>query len=358
MAGNPFKPTAGATPPVLVGRESLIQEFEDSLADGPGAPARLSLVTGNRGVGKTALLNAFRDKARAHGWQTIDETAEAGFIERIANQLVSKRRQITGVSLPGGLSVELSEARQALDFRTILTRELEKPFFRKGLLITLDETQAGSIEELRTLGTTMQHMIRENRDIALVMAGLPSVLPILHRDKVISFFRRATPMQLKDVSLELVADSFRQVFDSNKREVADEAIELMAEATRGYPYMIQLVGYQTWQQARDSAAITCEHAKEGAAAALRRLGNTVHGLELDGLSNVDRTFLLAMAQDSGASSVRDIAERLGKDSNYVGTYRARLIEAGVITQAGYGKVDFAIPYMREWLKGHESLSFL
>lgn len=228
-------------------------------------------------MGKTALLNAFRDKARAHGWQTIDETAEAGFIDRIANHLVSKRRQITGISLPGGVSVELSEARQALDFRTILTRELEKPFFRKGLLITLDETQAGSIEELRTLGTTMQHMIRENCDIALVMAGLPSVLPILHRDKVVSFLRRATPMRLKDVSLELVAESFKQVFDSNKREVADEAIELMAEATRGYPYMIQLVGYQTWQQARDSVAITCEHAKEGAAAALRRLGNTVHG---------------------------------------------------------------------------------
>ncbi len=46
MAGNPFKPTAGATPPLLVGRDDTLEEFAESLDDGPGAPARLALFTG------------------------------------------------------------------------------------------------------------------------------------------------------------------------------------------------------------------------------------------------------------------------------------------------------------------------
>lgn len=38
---------------------------------------------------------------------------------------------------------------------------------------------------------------------------------------------------------------------------------------------------------------------------------------------------------------------MGKDVKYAGIYRMRLIEAQVIEDKGYGKVDFAIPYLRE-----------
>lgn len=36
----------------------------------------------------------------------------------------------------------------------------------------------------------------------------------------------------------------------------------------------------------------------------------------------------------------------------VGSYRKRLIDAGFIVGAGYGRVSFAIPYMREYLLEH------
>ncbi|WP_274518536.1 hypothetical protein [Bifidobacterium stellenboschense] len=41
--------------------------------------------------------------------------------------------------------------------------------------------------------------------------------------------------------------------------------------------------------------------------ALSRLGDTVHGPELDGLSAVDKTYLLAMAQDDGPASTSVVA---------------------------------------------------
>ncbi len=38
--------------------------------------------------------------------------------------------------------------------------------------------------------------------------------------------------------------------------------------------------------------------------------------------------------------------------NYVSVYRNRLLAAGIIKTAGYGKVDFAAPYLREYLREH------
>ena len=36
-----FKPTAGAEPPVLVGRDKVQDDFTEGLTEGPGAPGRL-----------------------------------------------------------------------------------------------------------------------------------------------------------------------------------------------------------------------------------------------------------------------------------------------------------------------------
>ncbi len=76
---NPFKPTAGMTPPVLIGREDDLEEFEMALDNGVGDLGRLAYVTGPRGIGKTALLNAYGDIARDRKWDVIDETACPGF---------------------------------------------------------------------------------------------------------------------------------------------------------------------------------------------------------------------------------------------------------------------------------------
>ena len=65
MNPNPFKPTAGKRPPMLIGRESVIEDFEEGLDNGAGAPGRLMLITGNRGCGKTVLLRELQRLANA-----------------------------------------------------------------------------------------------------------------------------------------------------------------------------------------------------------------------------------------------------------------------------------------------------
>lgn len=63
-------------------------------------------------------------------------------------------------------------------------------------------------------------------------------------------------------------------------------------------------------------------------------------------------FLLAMSHDNGPSRTAEVALRMGKDTRYASVYRARLIATGLIAPACYGSVDFALPYLREYLRQH------
>jgi len=50
VARNPFTPTFGVSPPLLVAREDELASFAEALDDGPGAPGRAMLFTRPGGV--------------------------------------------------------------------------------------------------------------------------------------------------------------------------------------------------------------------------------------------------------------------------------------------------------------------
>ena len=368
MRRNPFKPSAGVNPPLLVGREQVLADFQQGLFNGVGDPHRLLRITGNRGAGKTVLLNALGEKAASLKWQVIHETATAGLVVRLIHALhPTPRRLVKSVSLPGvgieGLAsaslggFELSDPVIPATLREALNKRLDEITRKdpeRGILLTIDEVQGADQAELRAIATTVQHLIRENRNIAVVFAGLPGMDSTLLHDDVITFLRRAFPVVLKDISLDLVKDSFVQVFGNNGKTLTQRALEVATSATRGYPFMIQLVGYHIWNKSGDSYLVETDHANQGVDAAMIRLGETVHEPAVSDLSAVDRTFLLAMAQDAGPSRMKDICQRINRNGQYANQYRQRLIDAGVIEESGYGYVDFTIPYLRNWLKSHQA----
>ena len=59
-----------------------------------------------------------------------------------------------------------------------------------------------------------------------------------------------------------------------------------------------------------------------------------------------------MAHDNGPSKMADIQRRLDVDINYASQYRRRLIAAELIHPTRRGYVDFALPYLREYLRDH------
>lgn len=100
---NPFHASFGVSPPLLVGREGLLEDFVEALEDGPGASGRATLYTGARGAGKTVMLNAVEDRAKERGWLVVSETATPGFVARITSSIspdccvTSTRRQFAAV---------------------------------------------------------------------------------------------------------------------------------------------------------------------------------------------------------------------------------------------------------------------
>ncbi|MEW1808388.1 hypothetical protein [Pseudarthrobacter sp. NPDC080039] len=65
----------------------MLDEFEYGLGLGPGAPGLLTIITGARGIGKTALLSAAQGKARQQGWIVISEIATPGFVGPIGETM-------------------------------------------------------------------------------------------------------------------------------------------------------------------------------------------------------------------------------------------------------------------------------
>ncbi|RSX57474.1 ATP-binding protein [Bifidobacterium samirii] len=369
---NPFKPTAGMTPPVLVGRESDLDDFRYALDDGVGAPGRLMYLTGARGVGKTVMLNALGDIARDQDWLVIDETAERGFMDRLIRALNGEsatrtvKYQTPGLTLdiPGGLgqatvnlgAVELEHGELSLDFRHAMTRRLDgMDESRRGILITLDEVQSSSIDEIRALAVGVQHLIRERRNIAFVFAGLPSLVEDVVNDDVLTFLRRAERRHLGDVPLPDIWSAFETTISDSGKNVDYEILNRLTQATNGYPFMIQLVGYWTWrasETAKRGDRITMEDADSGIRQAKLKLGDMVHGPIYDGLTAMQKDYLLAMSQDDGPSSTSEIARRLERSAQYASVYRAQLIKLDIITASDYGFVDFKVPHMREYLRSH------
>ena len=362
---SPFRPSFGVTPPLVAGRDSIIAEFSDALEAGAGAAGRAALFTGNRGIGKTVMLNEVENEARALGWVVVSETATRGLLGRLTHEglpdlamLLSgdpeKRARIAGVTLPaglGGVKLELPPAEEPGSLRTqtnALTDVLAA--HGTGLLITIDEVHAKNArEDVLQLCAVIQHAFREQRPVALAAAGLPAAVQDLLTADVSTFLRRARRHVLQPLAPSATEEALRVPIEEAGRTVRERTLQTMATATYGYPYLVQAVGDHVWRQDPSSSEITSEHAAVGIDNAIREAGFALHEPALNDLSEMDRKFVLAMVPDHGPTPIAAVGERLGRDHGWISRYRARLLVAGIVEPAGRGRVQFTIPYLREFL---------
>lgn len=210
---NPFKPTAGKMPPVLVGREKVTDDFLEGLANGEGAPGRLMRITGPRGSGKTALLSELASIAEDEGWLVVNVSGSGDLLASLSRRLMRKSlfSEIAFKAQSPLASIEARRGPASLDdFESILecaTRGMTRR--GKGLLVTIDEVQDASRDDIREIATAVQFMIRENQNIALVFAGITTGVPDILNGKSIIFLRRAKPEELDAIPLDEVRDSLR-----------------------------------------------------------------------------------------------------------------------------------------------------
>lgn len=375
MAQNPFKPTAGKMPPILIGRRPIIDDFVEGIQNGAGAPGRLMLMTGQRGFGKTVMLTELGSVAREHDWDVVSDTASEGLCARLVAALsprgprLSRASIAPEVSLAGVASarlgsVELAAGEQgALTLRRAIESRLAKVGDGKGLAFTIDEAQSASLEDMTALATALQHVIRDEdmrdvpdsrkKGVALVFAALPSLMDELLNDRVLTFLRRSMQRELAEVSLPDVRSAYVETVLESGKAISEEDALAAARAACGYPYMIQLIGYYMWQAAerRGSCVIESADVETGISDAVLAFGDAVCAPLLDGLTPAQRAFVQAMAADDPEPSrLSDIAERTRRSMSWANKYRASLIKERVVEPEGRGLLRLTTPHLAEYIR--------
>lgn len=370
---NPFVPTFGADPYVLAGRQVILDSFTTTFADlNPGAPGLTVLIAGERGMGKTVLLNEFEDAARQQGWLVISESGSTGLLDRLAGDHLPRllaqidprttRMTSASASVPALGSVGASWAERHPAESTIRSQldqltDLLRPH-GTGVVITVDEVHGAEVEELRKLGELVQFARREGRLVGFAAAGLSAYLNRLLDHPGTTFLRRAERHTITDVTLVEARAALEATITENQRNIDSDALDRAAAATGGYPFLIQLIGYHAWGRRPDRPHISRADVDEAIPIARRTLAHQVYEPALRPLSAVARAYLGAMAADEeGPSRTAAVARRMGVTAGYAQQYRARLLNAGIIEAPARGLVRFTIPGLGAYLnqQAHDAL---
>lgn len=308
------------------------------------------------------LLTALGDIATRRGWSVVNVSGKEALCASIQEQLVGDTRLRdlnVQISLPFvSAGAKIGDSGREPSFREAFaraTRSLSQD--GAGLLITVDEAQDASRDDMAVIAANVQYMIREGQNVGLLFAGITTgVLDLLNGEGV-TFLRRAQAEELASIPRADVARALRKTIEASGLAIEDAALAQAAADTCGYAYLIQLVGYYTWRERRrhvaKSVTINVEDVRRGTAAAVRQYGQSMIETALAGLTKPALDYLLAMTEDNTASSTAAVARRMGKPTASANTYRRMLISRQVIEATAPGYVAFSMPFMREYLVKHE-----
>jgi len=360
MTNTIFQPTFGNRPNEYIGRDIIIKQFMEGLQEPVGSRNRCTLFLGQRGMGKTALLLELGDRAAKQGFVVARVTAYEGMPKAIIEQLQLNgsplfdegKRKVTGFNagaLGFSFGLTFSEAAERqYGFRSKMSllcdRLAEKG---KGALILIDEVCSSAA--MREVASAYQELVGDGKNIAIAMAGLPHAVSSVLNDKVLTFLNRATKVELGLISTNLIRAYYNQVFNSIDLKVSDDILDRAAAATRGFPYLMQLIGYYLIRYTSENGEIDDSIMNKAEKAAMSDLEDNVFKPIVSPLSDNDRYFLKAMAQCGETITTTKLQARLGKKVQALQIYRKRLLEAGIIEAPRRGELVFSVPYLADYI---------
>ena len=131
-------------------------------------------------------------------------------------------------------------------------------------------------------------------------------------------------------------------------------LERAVTATRGFPYLLQLIGYYLIEESRNGGKADDSALDRAIADAHDDMDDNVFKPILSEPSARDIDFLEALASvsdDEGIGRIADVIRVLGCENGYSQVYRKRLLEAGVVVSPRNGALEFAVPLLAKKLIG-------
>lgn len=381
---NPYSPGAGTPPPALIGRDALIEGFEFALRRAlDGRPGKSYMTVGLRGVGKTVLLNRFVMIASGLGMRVgfLEVSEPGGFrgllairlrkillelqsrpvrdaVGRLVARALGVLRSFT-LQFPDGMSFSLGvESLAGHADSGILSEDLTDVMVavgeaaracESGLVLAVDEAQYLSEVELAAVVTAIHRTTQLSLPVVFVGAGLPQLPRLVGEAK--SYSERLFEFPVVD---SLVASDAAEAIVRPAREKGVEfepaAIDVILEASRGYPYFLQEWGFHVWNGS-PASPVTGGDVRSVRSGVIAALDNNFFRVRLDRLTPKESEYLRAMAElGPGPHRSGDIAAKLGVNSESVAPRRANLISKGMIYSPAHGDTAFTVPLFDEFLR--------
>jgi len=379
---NPFAPGAGTQPPELAGRDKITHDADVALGRVKrGRPAKSQMLLGLRGVGKTVLLNRIAELAEREGFQPV--LLEAPEDRRLAEMLVPPLRTLlfklsrlehareiakrglgvlrafasvfkvrvgdieftveaqAGTADSGSLESDLPEMLLAV---SNAAKQSGSP-----IALFIDEVQYLSEPDLAALIVSVHRMTQRGSPFILFGAGLPQLAGLAGEAK--SYAERL--FDYPEVG-PLADESAREAIVMPLRRegvtIKDEALTLILQQTKGYPYFLQEWAYHTWN-ASSASPIKAEDARRATEQALRALDTGFFRVRLDRLRPREKDYMRAMAElGPGPHRSGEIAQKLGIDVTTAAPLRSGLIKKGMVYSPQHGDTAFTVPLFDEFMR--------
>ena len=377
---NPFRPGFAEPPAFLAGRDEVLAAVDEAIAIAAVdhySPRPLFLV-GPRGVGKTVILNEIAARATAHhGWPQLHVEITRSeplspYIAFLATQVTALLRQspagrrfqvdqaVLRAQLPGvGAELRVSKDRAPEPFvgaaaeqalAELATAALERD---SGFVLTVDEAQAAARSDFGGFAAILQRAAREQWPMVSAIAGLPTLREATHDTQPsLGYLERAIWYDLNVLHHDDTIAALKEPAARAGRPIDDQAADLLADATGGYPYAIQLYGQHAWRHSAGQPTINLAAAHAAIATGAAELDRGLYGARWSQTPEREREYLRAVAEllTAGRQATgRSVADRLGKTPRAVAVYRDRLLKKGTLVSDGTA-LSFAIPGMADYVR--------
>ncbi|MCC6273954.1 MAG: AAA family ATPase [Deltaproteobacteria bacterium] len=391
---NPFRPGAGHPPPYLAGRDSEKKEFSGMLNQ---KPVLTNLVlTGLRGVGKTVLLETFKQIAIQQGWlwagTDLSESASVNE-ETIAIRILADLAPLLSGIIIGeeeqkkiGFGKETEKLPIRLDFSILkqiydktpglasdkLKSVLEfvwsclKNTKCKGIVLAYDEAQNLSDQAatqqypLSLLLDIFQSIQKKEMPFFLILTGLPTLFPKLVDTRTFSE-RMFHVMTLGRLNVNESRDAILVPIKSKKSPVTFDSKEVdeIFRFSGGYPFFIQFLCREMFDSYYQQIASGEEHPRVTVSEMVRKLDTDFFAGRWNRVTDRQRELLTVVSHLPNCDeefSVQEVVEKSREilpkpfSASHTNQILSKLTENGLVYKNRHGRYSFAVPLLGNFIK--------
>lgn len=388
---NPYTPGAGFMPAYLAGREKLLEDAEKYLeAIEKGYPQQSVIYFGLRGVGKTVLLNAIEGIADNKNilYEHIEikerknQKSEQGYFEQeiakncrkflhamsIKESAKSLLKRAMGVlkgftvtynpedgSLSAGLDTDnVTEYIGTGDLPSDMTDlmvALGKAANESGSTICffIDEIQYMKEIEIEALVGAIHRCNQLRLPLMIFGAGLPKILKTMGDAK--SYTERLFQFEEVDALTKEAAEyAVREPAADENVCYTKKAMEKIIEITGRYPYFIQAFCSAIWEEGNEDVIEEAD-VEKALPVFWSNMDKGFFMVRFERCTKREKQFMFAMVKCGELPcTISNVAMIMNTNVGKISTFRAQLINKGLIYATGHAEIDFTVPQFDGFLK--------